>query len=97
MAKQETFLDLVEQEHHRAVAAHNSMNSAHEAYAVILEELCEFWEEVLKKREERDKNHMLQELVQIAAMAMRAAYDLCLWRDRSIPDALPPWKMGVGA
>ncbi len=57
---------------------HAKLNSAHEAYAVILEELDEFWEQVRMKREVRDPAAMLTELVQIAAMAQRAAEDLGL-------------------
>lgn len=54
------------------------MNSAHEAYAVILEELDEFWEQCRLKRAERSNVVMRMELVQIAAMAQRAAEDLGL-------------------
>lgn len=57
---------------------HAPLNSAHEAYSVILEEVCEFWDWVCRKREERDPNEMLKELVQIGAMAQRAAEDLGL-------------------
>ena len=39
----------------RARTKHKPINSAHEGYAVILEELDEFWDEVKKKREMRDK------------------------------------------
>ena len=61
---------------------HNSpYNSAHEAYAVILEELEEFWDEVRLKKHLRDKGNMLRELVQIATTAERAAYDLGLLED----------------
>lgn len=59
-----------------ARSSHERINSAHEAYSVILEELDEFWEQVRMKREARDKGEMLKELVQIAAMAQRAAEDL---------------------
>jgi hypothetical protein len=62
----------------RAMELHSPMNSAHEAYSVILEELDEFWEEVRKKREERQPDAMRTELVQIAAMAVRAICDLNL-------------------
>jgi hypothetical protein len=54
------------------------MNSAHEAWAVILEELEEFRLEVFKRRERRDCKAMLQELIQTAAMCQRAAEDLGL-------------------
>lgn len=60
----------------RARFKHKSINSAHEGYAVILEEIDEFWEEVKKKREHRDKKNMYKELVQIAAMAQRTAEDV---------------------
>lgn len=60
----------------RARAKHKPINSAHEGYAVILEELDEFWDEVKKSRELRDKRRMYDELVQIAAMAQRTAEDV---------------------
>lgn len=57
----------------RATDVHGGFNSAHEAYGVILEEVDEFWDEVKKKRRNRDKVNMRRELVQVAAMAMKAA------------------------
>lgn len=62
----------------QAVAKHAPMNSAHEAYAVILEELDEVWDEVKKKREARSDDRLRRELVQTAAMAIRALVDLKL-------------------
>jgi hypothetical protein len=64
----------------RATAKHGPMNSPHEAYAVILEELDEFWECVrawnaTDATTERNPRH---ELIQIAAMAVRAIRDLKL-------------------
>lgn len=50
--------------------------SAHESYAVLLEEVEEFWEIVKLKKEQRDRREMLKELVQVSAMAQRAAEDL---------------------
>lgn len=61
---------------------HKPLNSSHEAYAVILEELDEFWAEVCKRRENRDRVAMLKELIQIGAMAQRAAEDIGLLDDR---------------
>ena len=52
--------------------------SLHEAYAVILEELDELWEEVKKKACNREHEKMYKEAVQIAAMGMRFAVDICL-------------------
>ena len=62
----------------KADALHGNYNSYHEAYAVILEELDEFWEIVRQKTEAR--NHVLAyfELVQIAVTCARAARDLKL-------------------
>lgn len=54
----------------RATQKHGPMHSWHEAFAVIKEELDEFWESV--KQDDADP----EELVQIAAMAQRALLDL---------------------
>jgi len=58
------------------------MNSPHEAYAVILEEVDEFWEDVKINPKKLDgheqakrKAHMQMELLQIAAMCIRATID----------------------
>ena len=70
------FLELVEFELSKARAGHGPMTTQHEAYAVIKEELDEFWDEVKAKKFNREE--ALGELVQIAAMAQRAAEDLGL-------------------
>lgn len=72
------FLDDVDKEVRRATELHGPFNSAHEAYAIILEELDEFKAQVWKKPANRDPGNMREELVQIAAMATRAAMDLSL-------------------
>jgi len=51
-------------------------HSYHEAYAVILEELDEFWEIVRQQDNDRDPQHARKELLQIAVTAWRAAIDL---------------------
>ena len=62
----------------RARQKHSDMNSAHEAYAVILEELDEFWEAVKTDDQKFSdgQSRMVDELVQIAAMTQRAAEDV---------------------
>lgn len=70
------FPNLVAAELISARSKNAPFNSAHEAYSIILEEIDEFWDEVKKKRAERDRTTMLLELIQIAAMAQRAAEDL---------------------
>lgn len=77
-AGSELFADLQRHEIESARAKHRPINSAHEGYSVILEELDEFWEEVRKKRSERSRERMVAELVQIAAMAQRTAEDVCM-------------------
>jgi len=72
------FTQSVREELARARQLNARMNSAHEGYAVILEEVDELWEEVRKKRSARDPRKMYAELVQIAAMAQRMAEDLIL-------------------
>lgn len=70
------FLDLVQVEVVSAQQKHQPLNSGHEAYAVILEEIDEFWLEVKKRPRNRNKQAMLEELIQIAAMCARTAFDL---------------------
>lgn len=72
------FATIVRAELAAARAKHGPLNSAHEAYAVILEELDEFWGHCRLKAEDRSKTLVLRELAQVAAMAQRAAEDLGL-------------------
>lgn len=82
------FAERVKCEVERARMLHKPINSAHEGYAVIREELEEFWEEVRMKRELRSRRHMYTELVQIAAMAQRTAEDVLDATDgKEVPDA----------
>jgi hypothetical protein len=71
-------LHQVRQELRRAEGQHPPLHSAHEAIAVILEEFEEFKQEVWKRTDARDPVKMRTELVQIAAMAIRAIEDLGL-------------------
>lgn len=61
-------------EAHRAGIAYPPFNTAHEGYAVLLEEVDELWDEVKKKN--HDNNSMRKEAVQIGAMAIRFIYDV---------------------
>jgi len=62
----------------RANQLHPQINSMHEAYSVIYEELDEFWDEVRKKSENRNKADAKKELIQTAAMCIRAIDNLDL-------------------
>lgn len=55
---------------------YGEFSSAHEAYAVIKEELDEFWEIVKRKKGARDLAEMRAELMDIAAAALRHAAQL---------------------
>ncbi len=74
----ERFLNDMTLELEKAETLHGSYNSYHEAYAVILEELDEFWEIVRKKTQDRNDKKAYAELVQIAVTAWRTARDLKL-------------------
>ena len=60
----------------RAEGLHAPINSAHEGYAVILEELDELWDQVKLKRGDRDADAMRRELIQTAAMCLRTIRDV---------------------
>lgn len=75
----------VEQEVMRAIELHDGMRNAHEAYAVILEELDEVWDLVKanpKKMTDEQRatyrEEMRKELIQVAAMCVRTIVDLRL-------------------
>jgi hypothetical protein len=73
----EYILSAVANELETAVKRYGPMTSPHEAYAVILEEVDEYWDEVKLKPNVRDKQRMKKELIQVAAMACRAIMDTC--------------------
>jgi len=74
-------MDAILKEFNDASASHSAFHSAHEGYAVILEELEELWEEVMKKAGQRSTREMAGEAKQVAAMAMRFMVDMCLEDD----------------
>lgn len=65
-------IEALEQEIDSATKEFGPFNSAHEGYAVILEELDEAWEEIKKNDLEAAKREMLQ----VAAMAIRFLLDI---------------------
>lgn len=46
--------------------------SLHEAYAVILEEVQEVWTITMQRRRDRSQEALRKELIQVAAMAVKA-------------------------
>ena len=70
-------LDLVKEECFRADSLHGPLKFPHQAYGLMLEELDELWDEIKKKRENRNFNDMQREAIQLAALAVRFIHDLC--------------------
>lgn len=66
----------IDAELYRAKNGHAAQNSAHEGYAVLLEEVDELWDEIKKNKRERDPAKMRAEAVQVAAMAIRFIQDV---------------------
>lgn len=65
----------------RARKVHGPYASAHEAFAVLLEEVDELWDEVKRKRDARCPKRMRQELIQVAAVAAKAAAELTAFEE----------------
>ena len=57
---------------------HGPLVSIHEAYGALAEEVAEFFDEVRAKDDVRSWENAKHELIQIASIAARAAYDLKL-------------------
>lgn len=92
-----TFAEMVKAEVLRAREHHRDIQTIHEGYAVLLEEVDEFWAEV--KRRTPDHVAILTELTQIGAMAQRVAEDTGLVEHfgevKRRMDALRPALHGV--
>jgi hypothetical protein len=69
---------MIHDEVFRAMSLWPPMASAHEGYAVILEELEELWEHVKTNQKRRNLAAMRTEAIQVAAMAVRFVADLTL-------------------
>ena len=76
-AKLTLLLAKIEAEFQRAIKYYRPMNSYHEGYAVLKEEMEELWDEIKRKPTTRSKRRLQEEAVQIGAMALRFLYDLC--------------------
>jgi hypothetical protein len=74
MAAVDKVLNEVRKECQRAVEKHGPMKSAHEGYAVLLEEVDELWTEI--KQDTGYTPEAFAEAVQVAAMGVRYVADL---------------------
>lgn len=69
-------LELVAEEVAFAISKYPTFNSAHEGYAIILEELDELWEVIKLKQETPNRDLKIRkEAIQVAAMAVRFLLD----------------------
>lgn len=72
--------DILEKVHAELKQAQNNwpvFNSAHEAFGVLSEEVDELWDHVKTNQRKRDLVAMQKEAVQVAAMALRFAIEVC--------------------
>lgn len=60
-----------------AAIAWPPFNSAHEGYAILAEEVDELWDVVKVNQKRRDLKLMRKEAIQVAAMAIRFAAEVC--------------------
>ena len=74
------FRKLVEKELAKARGKYGKQASVHEGYAILLEEVDEFWEHVRAKSHKRNYKELLGELVQIASSAQKTAEDVVIPR-----------------
>ena len=70
----ERMLLMLQREIESAMRTHGPMHSHHEAYGVLMEEVTEYFAEVMKKQPE--DIDLRAELIQIAAVAVRTANEL---------------------
>jgi hypothetical protein len=61
----------------KAITNWPKFNSAHEGFAVLSEEVDELWDHVKTNQKKRDIEAMKKECIQISAMAMRFAIEIC--------------------
>ena len=81
----QTAIDLIVKEYHKASEKFPAFNSAHEGYAVLLEEVEELWDEVKSNNQVR----FSPEAVQAGAMALRFLVDLCPENNKSLKMGAP--------
>jgi len=74
--KYETYFEAIAQELEFATNKFPPLNSTHEGYAVICEELDELWDLIKMSKLSRSNADMESECIQIAAMAIRFMDDL---------------------
>lgn len=72
----DTILSDIRKEVIRASTKHPPLNSFHEGYAVLFEEVDELWDEVKLQTGKRNLENMRTEAAQVGAMSVRFILDL---------------------
>ena len=67
----------ISEEFRRASELYPDFHSNHEAYAVILEEMDELWDEIKRSKDVRGNERITKELIQIGSMTLRYLINLC--------------------
>lgn len=61
-----------------ATNKYGKFHSAHEGYAILLEEVEELWDNIKLNQDKPERNRLIQEeAIQVAAMAIRLIFDCC--------------------
>ncbi len=77
MAIDQNLITELQGEHDFAISHFAPFHSAHEGYAVLLEELEELKAEVFKPQSKRSTAKLRLEALQVAAMGLRFIIDIC--------------------
>lgn len=70
-------IEEIKKEIESAQSKYPALHSNHEAYAVILEEMDELWDEIKKSKDVKGNGRIKSELIQVGAMVLRYLNDLC--------------------
>lgn len=73
----ENIIDCIRKELLEATYVYGPMHSAHEGFAILLEEVEELKWHIWQKPALRNDTTMKKEAIQVAAMAIRFIFDIC--------------------
>ena len=75
--KTDIILRMIKNEFTKATYKFGSFNSAHEGYAILLEEVDELWNSIKLNQKVKNRNDkILEESIHVAAMAVRLIHDI---------------------
>lgn len=72
----DNILEDIKKEFKFATEHWNDFGSLHEAYAIVLEEMDELWDEVKRSQKDPERlSYVKEEAIQVATMAIRLIHD----------------------